>query len=515
MKTTDVMIWGVRLKKRKTPTYESRWKTADQPHSTTRRTKALAESFRSDLLQATKRGEEFDIESGLPDSMIKAQLQHEPEAEPVRSVLAVAHAYVEMRWPRAAPKSRDGITDALATIIPALTTDQPDRPSKKELRTALRKYSLLPADKRPELTPEIAETMKWLESAVMPVKDLNEAKILRPALDALTVNLDGTAAGANTVSRKRAVLYNFLDYAAELGDLPANPLNTVKWTPPKTSQTVDPRVVVNQLQAHNLLVAVTYIGQRGRGRHLAAMFACMYYAAMRPGEAINVKKNDCHLPATGWGTITLVKSRPEVNIRWSDTGQTHEERQLKHRAVEDVRPIPIPPVLVQILRAHIDEYGTAPDGRLFQTERGGPVGSTAYTEVWQQARPFALTPDQAASPMAGRPYDLRHAAVSLWLNGGVSPTEIAKRAGHSVEVLLRVYAKCVHGQEDIANHRIEEILDATGPDRPPEMAKPAHRPNTAAPRRSTDKIRSGADPESIARLLRNGRAGRHSSQRER
>jgi hypothetical protein len=38
------------------------------------------------------------------------------------------------------------------------------------------------------------------------------------------------------------------------------------------------------------------------------------------------------------------------------------------------------------------------------------------------------------------------------------PTEITKRAGHSVEVLLRVYAKCVHGQEEIANQRIEEIL---------------------------------------------------------
>lgn len=33
-----------------------------------------------------------------------------------------------------------------------------------------------------------------------------------------------------------------------------------------------------------------------------------------------------------------------------------------------------------------------------------------------------------------------------------------RRAGHSVEVLLRVYAKCVSGQEEIANHRIEEIL---------------------------------------------------------
>jgi integrase len=113
---------------------------------------------------------------------------------------------------------------------------------------------------------------------------------------------------------------------------------------------------------------------------------------------------------------------------------------------------------VKILREHIKEHGVGLDGRIFRSERGKPVASTAYTEVWHDARLLALTPEQAASPLAGRPYDLRHAAVSLWLNGGVSPTEIANRAGHSVEVLLRVYAKCVSGQEEIANRRIEEIL---------------------------------------------------------
>jgi integrase len=250
------------------------------------------------------------------------------------------------------------------------------------------------------------------------------------------------------------------------------------------------------------------------------MFACMYYAAMRPGEAINVKKNDCDLPETGWGTITLAKSRPEVNIRWSDTGQTHEERQLKHRAAEDVRPIPIPPVLVQILRTHIEECGTAPDGRLFQTERGGPIGSTAYTEVWQQARPLALPPEHVDSPMAGRPYDLRHAAVSLWLNGGVSPTEIAKRAGHSVEVLLRVYAKCVHGQEEIASKRIEEILNPAMPGAEPEAGSSAE-PDTPAEPEATpepDKKRSPAsrdEAESVDRLLRNTRSGTSRPPRER
>jgi hypothetical protein len=90
MKTTDVMIWGVRRKKRKTPVYEIRWKTADRVHSTTRRTKALADSFQSDLRQAAKRGEEFDVESGLPDSMAKPEPLPEAPAEPIRTVLAVA-----------------------------------------------------------------------------------------------------------------------------------------------------------------------------------------------------------------------------------------------------------------------------------------------------------------------------------------------------------------------------------------------------------------------------------------
>jgi len=46
-------------------------------------------------------------------------------------------------------------------------------------------------------------------------------------------------------------------------------------------------------------------------------------------------------------------------------------------------------------------------------------------------------PAQGASPLARRPYDLRHAAVSLWLSAGVPPAQVAERAGHSVEVLLR------------------------------------------------------------------------------
>ncbi len=172
-----------------------------------------------------------------------------------------------------------------------------------------------------------------------------------------------------------------------------------------------------------------------------ALFACMYYAALRPTEAVALRLQDCHLPATGRGRLLVDVSRPKVNTRWTDSGDAHEERGLKHRGRDDVRPVLIPPVLVKILRQRIEEFGVGPDGRIFRSERGGVVASTAYKEVWQEARKLAFTPAQVASPLARRPYDLRCAAVSLWLNAGVPAPDVAERAGHSVDVLLQVYAK--------------------------------------------------------------------------
>jgi hypothetical protein len=61
---------------------------------------------------------------------------------------------------------------------------------------------------------------------------------------------------------------------------------------------------------------------------------------------------------------------------------------------------------------HIRQYGTTPDGRVFQTSRGGIIQDSAYSAVWAEARKKALTEAQCRSPLGRRPYDLRHAAVS-------------------------------------------------------------------------------------------------------
>jgi hypothetical protein len=80
------------------------------------------------------------------------------------------------------------------------------------------------------------------------------------------------------------------------------------------------------------------------------------------------------------------------------------------------------------------------------------------SRVWRKARVRALSAEDAASPLARRPYDLRHTAVSTWLNAGVPSTQVAEWAGHSVAVLHQIYAKCIVGQDEAARLRIDTAL---------------------------------------------------------
>ena len=199
-------------------------------------------------------------------------------------------------------------------------------------------------------------------------------------------------------------------------------------------------------------------GHSDRGEHLEAFYGCLYFAYLRPSEAVMLKETDCRLPRRGWGRIDLAASAARAGKDWTDDGTARQARGLKHRAQHETRSIPIPPVLVRLLRNHLKRYGTTPDGRIFQTVRGGLIQDSAYSAVWADARAAALTPAQHASPLAARPYDLRHAGVSLALNAGVPATEVARRAGHSVVVLLKIYAHCIDGQADAANKRIADAL---------------------------------------------------------
>ncbi|MFE2430153.1 tyrosine-type recombinase/integrase [Streptomyces sp. NPDC059373] len=249
-----------------------------------------------------------------------------------------------------------------------------------------------------------------------------------------------------------------MEYAIEEGYLDENPLAGVKRTASNTGDKVDSRVLANSIQCTQLLTAVSYVGSvhRNGGRRLVAFFACQLYAALRPTEAVGLKGADCYLPEKGWGTLTLRETRPVSGKKWTDSGQRHDKRGLKAREANTDRPVRFPPLLVAILLAHLKEFSTAKDGRLFANERGDVLGTSSYWRVWREARPIAIPPDRVDSPLAHRPYDLRHTCVTNWLKAGVPVAEVARRAGNSPEVIHRRYEGCIDGHEELNNKKIEK-----------------------------------------------------------
>jgi len=450
--TYKVHFWEIAHWKKRGRPYGVRWVTAGRQHSEWYFTKALANSRRSQLMQAARAGEEFDIESGLP----AAELRRQGSA----TLIELAQEYVSMKWPEQAANSRRSTVEALATACAVFVTDIPDRPSVTVMRRVLTVHLLPPQGRRDRPTERELDVVQWLTRASRPVGDLADLAATRELLDGLTLNLDESIAAATVIARKRAVVHNFLSYAVERGLLTVNPISQVRWRRPKRVEQIDPRTVINPVQARELFTALTYVGRRNanRGAHLVAFFASIYYSAARPAEVVNLRETDCKLPEHGWGELTLWESRPAAGSRWTDSGEVHDRRGLKHRADNDTRIVPIPPALVRLLRAHVERFGLASDGRLFRSPAGGVVGSATYARVWDEARRFAFTPVQVASLLAARPYDLRHAAVSTWLNAGVPAAEVADRAGHSVDVLNKVYAKCIDGQRDAINERIAAVL---------------------------------------------------------
>ncbi|GAA1872217.1 tyrosine-type recombinase/integrase [Pseudonocardia alni subsp. carboxydivorans] len=449
----DVRIWKVEVYSgARTTTHTVKWSVAGRRWRVPYKTAALADAFRSELLVAARRGEAFSLDTGRPMSMDRSE----------RRVgwLAFARDYAAMKWPHLAPNSRRNTARALTNATLALITSERGRPDDATLRKALTAWAFNVRASTNAAPPEpIARALAWLERNTREVGDLAEPAVVRAVLDALTVRGDGGRAAPASIARQRGVVVNLGEYAVERRLLTRNPVTAIAWKIPRTVKTVDKRAVVNTVQARALLSAVG--SQKPSGPGLVAFFGLLYYAALRPGEAVTLRAADLQLPAEGWGELLLTGSTPEAGASWTDNGRRREERELKHRARGETRSVPSPPPLTALLRAHLAEHGTTPDGRLFRGVRGGDLPEGTYCRVWRKARASALTESEAASPLARRPYDLRHAAVSTWLNAGVPSTQVAEWAGHSVAVLHQIYAKCIVGQEDAARQRIADALGAT------------------------------------------------------
>lgn len=113
MLTYDVRVYSIETRPDRPKPYRVRWLVGPQKHSKSYTLKAQADGRRSELMTALRKGDQFDVETGLPTSELRALHGSVTWYEHTR-------AYVDRRWDRLPAKSRRNDADALATITPAL-----------------------------------------------------------------------------------------------------------------------------------------------------------------------------------------------------------------------------------------------------------------------------------------------------------------------------------------------------------------------------------------------------------
>ena len=262
-------------------------------------------------------------------------------------------------------------------------------------------------------------------------------------------------------------VHRALGYAVRKKRLSANPLSKAAqpegWTPPEApDDALDYRTIGSPELVESMIETCRTLGTT-QGARFRAFYGCMYFSMMRPSEVAALTLSACELPEDGWGWLTIADASTTAGRAYTDDGLTHEHRGLKGRtrgrpgtrARKPSRRIPAPPELVAMLREHIARFGAGPDGRVFRSERGNPIQASTWWQVWQKVRAASLTPGQLDGPLMIQPYCLRHAGVTRRLNEGVDEATVAAWAGHSVEVLRRIYHHSVGGQDEVLIARMD------------------------------------------------------------
>jgi hypothetical protein len=192
----DVAVFAIETRKQGPATsYRVRWRVDAKRFTRTFPKKGLAESFRSELIVATRKGEDFSTETGLPASMDRARTDV--------TFYNVAAEFTSSAWPSVSAKQRASIRETLSRVVPAVVRDVPAAPDPSVLRLALT-HSLIQGPAAPELAADELAALGWIRRASRPVTALSDASAVADVLDALAVNLDGNPAPPAYFSRRRA-----------------------------------------------------------------------------------------------------------------------------------------------------------------------------------------------------------------------------------------------------------------------------------------------------------------------
>src|SRR5690606_1709603 len=125
-------------------------------------------------------------------------------------------------------------------------------PPDEQLRLAFR-WGNVPANAGEDPPAELKAAYDWLTTADRPVLDVTGAGVFEDVLYRIGYKLDGTPAAGDTYRRRRRALNTALEHAVVAGELPENPLQRARRKHVGSNDVVDRRVLVNAVQARQLL----------------------------------------------------------------------------------------------------------------------------------------------------------------------------------------------------------------------------------------------------------------------
>jgi hypothetical protein len=195
--TFDVRVYKTEVYKgARVATYKVRWKAGHRLWKEGFRNAALADSFRSSLLTAARKGEPFSVSTGHPVSRKRD--------EPAITWYALTLDYTAAKWPYAAPNHRRSIAEALTDATEAMLAGEDPPYAAEEIRRALRTWAFSDRLRGTAEPPDdLAAIICWLQTATLPLADLS---VRGPALPAAGPCSTASAAGKTGPQQPRTPL---------------------------------------------------------------------------------------------------------------------------------------------------------------------------------------------------------------------------------------------------------------------------------------------------------------------
>lgn len=415
--------------------------------------KGWADAFAQQLKEGFARGWLFDPGSR---KFVDPEATSD-SAGPALTVFTHCVDYLHRKWRVWEPATRPHAQRDLARACLFLVHEDAPQLSASE-RVALDKYLrdvALTVPPPSTVTDEQRIWNAWVERWSLPLTDVTDQHLQAFLDDVEAFRLDGKRRqlAPSSLARTRAVVRAAFTHAHKRRLITWDPWAPVQAPSLRDHDKVNPDLVMTPQLVRQLASACAEVHPRYE------LFVLIQgFCGLRPGEAVELRRRDIEARDGRPRSITARGTHTVVADRFLAVGESRR-RPLKGRGERATRTIPIPEELMPFVERHLAEFvSTRGDAHVFTTPNGRQLNMSNFQrDVWGPAREAVFGPEDALRGV--RRHDLRHAAITAWLNAGVPLKTAQAWSGHkTASVLLDTYLGVMRGDEDVALARFERFL---------------------------------------------------------